>query len=212
VVNRADLLQALLEERHEQLTTFDTRQVSGGPDPPSRARAELVGSYLRNELGFDTDLAYLGLEEGYRPASASGPSGPGALWSFDHAPADEAPPARLTVGDGPPGARPAWARDAITLNPSLQVLFATGLFDSLNSCSLNKSVVSLLDVEERDNFTLPCYPGGHMMYEDRDVHLQLKGDVERFFRTTTTPSDRKGGQATSPTRGSRSPCPSSRRT
>jgi len=136
----------------------------------------------------------------------SGPSGPGALWRYNHAPADEAAPVRLTVGDGPPGARPPWVRDAIALNPSLQVFVATGLFDSLNSCSLNRYVVSLLDSEERDNFTLACYPGGHMMYEDRDVRLEMEKDVERFL-TTAAEVHRKGGSATSPTRLEQSPEP-----
>jgi len=199
VVNRAEFLESLLEDRSRQLTTFDTRRISGGPTPPSGARAVLVGSYLRRELGFDTDLSYLGLEEGYRPVNDSGPSGPGALWRYNHAPADEAVPVRLTIGDGPPGARPTWVRDAIALNPSLQVFVATGLFDSLNSCSLNRYVVSLLDRDERDNFTLACYPGGHMMYEDRGVRLEMKSQVESFMRKTAAEWDRGRGAAVPPT-------------
>jgi carboxypeptidase C (cathepsin A) len=192
VINRQDFLGSLLQDQGVRLATFDTRQTTDQPGPPRGARAALVGRYFRTELEFATDLAYLGLERGYRPVTDSAPPGPNARWRYNHAPPDAPLPVRLTVGDGPPGARPSWVRDAMVLNPSLKVYVATGLYDSLNSCFLNRYLVSRLEEEERDNFTMACYEGGHAMYEDREVRLAMQGDVGQFVRSTVAQLDRSG--------------------
>jgi carboxypeptidase C (cathepsin A) len=181
VVNRQQFAEELLADQGEVLARFDTRVTLEQPSPPRGARASLVGAYLRNDLGFDTEAAYQGLEAGYRSVNDAGPTGPGARWKYNHGVPGEAPPARLTVGDGPPGARPAWLLDALELNPEMRVFVATGHFDSLNSCSLNRHLVALLGAETSDNFTLACYAGGHMMYGDADIRLGMKEDVSRFI-------------------------------
>jgi len=180
VVNRADFQHALLRDRGEELARFDTRLVAGAQGPPEGARAALVGSYLRDELGFETEAAYQGLEDGYRSVNDSGPVSPGARWRYDHfAPGDPGPP-RLTVGDGPPGPRPSWLREALAMDPATRVYVATGHFDSLNSCALNAHLVAVLPDDLRDNFTLACYEGGHVMYADRGVRRAMRDDVARF--------------------------------
>lgn len=182
VVNRADFQTGLLGDRGEELARFDTRMLVGAPEPGGGARAALVGSYLRDSLGFRTDAAYLGLEEPPRAAGEPPPVGPGARWRYDHfAPEDMGPP-RLTVGDGPPGPRPSWLRRALALDPAIRVWVATGHFDSLNSCALNDHLVALLPDDLRDNFTLACYEGGHVMYADRAVRLAMREDVAAFVR------------------------------
>jgi carboxypeptidase C (cathepsin A) len=64
----------------------------------------------------------------------------------------------------------------------MRVFVATGNFDSLNSCSNMRYMVGLLREDERPNFTLGCYDGGHMMYEDRPARAQLKRDITGFYR------------------------------
>jgi carboxypeptidase C (cathepsin A) len=189
VINRQQFVEELMAEEGVELARFDTRLPTVHPSPPPGARAELVGRYLRDTLGFQWDQAYQGLEVGYRPVSDSAPRGPGARWRYNHATPGEPPPVRLTVGDGPPGGRPSWLREALEANPSIRVFVATGLYDSLNSCSLNRHVVGLLDRELQDNFTLVCYPAGHVVYEDRDVRLRMKADVSRFIRAARPRSD-----------------------
>jgi carboxypeptidase C (cathepsin A) len=187
VVNRQYFAEELLADRDAELARFDTRETVGQLSPPRGARALLVGTYLRDELGFETDAAYQGLEPGYRSVNDSGPVRPGARWRYNHGVPGQAPQTRLTVGDGPPGGRPSWLVDALGLNPAIRVFVATGHFDSLNSCSLNRHLVALLGPETSDNFTLACYAGGHMMYDDAGIRLGMREDVARFIRAATPP-------------------------
>jgi carboxypeptidase C (cathepsin A) len=200
VINRQDFLEKLLPDSQRVPARFDTRRlVAKSPVPsPAGARAVLVGRYLRGEIGFDTDLAYLGLERGYRPVTETAATGPAAEWRYNQSPADEAPPARLTTGDGPPGARPAWLRSAIERRPSIRAFVATGLYDSLNSCALNSYVVSRLDAAVRDRITTECYEGGHMMYQDRGTRLQLKRDVTAFIHQTVAGLEQTNAPSRSP--------------
>jgi len=180
VLNRGDFATALLRDDGRVLSRFDTRVTTDAPTAPEGAEATLVGSYLRDDLGYDTDVAYQGLEAGYRSVSDSGPASPGERWRYDQGAPGQVLPQRLTVGDGPPGDRPSWLRDALATDPEIRVWVATGLFDSLNSCSLNRRLVDLLEATERDAFTLACYAGGHAMYADRPVRLAMREDVGRF--------------------------------
>ncbi|HET8749328.1 MAG TPA: peptidase S10, partial [Sphingomicrobium sp.] len=47
------------------LNTFDMRIVGPEPDDPGYSKA--IANYLRGELGYRTDLAYTGIEDGYMP-------------------------------------------------------------------------------------------------------------------------------------------------
>ena len=186
VVNRQEFAEQLLGDQGVELARFDTRLTTSEAGSSTGARAVLVRRYLSEDLDFDIAAIYQGLEEGYRSVNDSGPAGPGARWKWNHMLSGEPPPARLTVGDGPPGSRPAWLREALELNAEIEVFVAAGVYDSLNSCSLNRHLVSRLPLELRDNFRLMCYPGGHMMYEDRSIRLRMKADVGAFIREAST--------------------------
>jgi carboxypeptidase C (cathepsin A) len=184
IVDRQFLIDNLLKDRNQgSLGRFDTRQIggTGGGDAARGARRRLlINRYLRTELGFKTDLVYQGLENGYH--STAGARGPAARWKYDQGPPGVPLVVRNT--DGPPGGTPPWVRRAITLNPNLRVMVAAGLFDSLNSCTANEYVITLLEPQVRDNITLGCYEGGHMMYEDTDARFRLDRDATRFYRST----------------------------
>ena len=185
IVDRQFLLDHLLEsEGRGALGRFDTRQV--GPsrvDPAAEAqRRTLINRYLRNELGFKTDLVYQGLESGY--AASPAPKSVNARWKYDQG--DPNVPVVAKNTDGPPGGTPPWLRRGMDMDYALRAFVATGMYDSLNSCPANSYVVGQLPRQAADRIVFRCYEGGHMMYEDRNSRLDLARDVKRFYQTGTT--------------------------
>ena len=179
VVDRRTFLQNVLPGR--SLGTFDTRQIvstdsSAGDRAGAAQRHLLLALYLREELGFKTDLAYQGLEAGL---SSSGRTlDPNAAWQWDQG---EPGTPLIMVDDGPPGGASPWVQRTFAADPSTRTFVAAGAYDSLNSCPLIEYQVSRLAPALRDRITLGCYAGGHMMYEDRSARAQLRRDLARFF-------------------------------
>ena len=161
--------------------TFDTRQLASGEfsaqDRRSEARRRsLIESYLRDELGFKTDLAYQGFERGW--AASDSARNPNAEWQWDQGD----PGAPLTVvDDGPPGGTPPWVQRTFAANHATRTFVAAGIYDSLNSCPLIAYQVSRLEPALRQRITLGCYVGGHMIYDDRAARVSLRHDLARFF-------------------------------
>jgi len=178
-VDRQFLLDNLLGAGRGSLGRFDTRQVGTGPaDRAAEARRRtLVNHYLRNELGFKTDLVYQGLESGY--SSAANPTSVNERWKYDQG--DPNVPVVVRNTDGPPGGTPPWLRRAMDLDPGLRTFVATGMYDSLNSCPANSYLLSRLSPRDASRITFRCYEGGHMMYEDRQPRLDLARDIRRFY-------------------------------
>jgi carboxypeptidase C (cathepsin A) len=180
VVDRQFLLDHLLADRQRgSLGRFDTRQV-GAPAVDrageSRRRAR-INRYLREELGFRSDLVYQGLEPGYS-ASPNAPS-VNARWKYDQG--DPKVPVVARNTDGPPGGTPPWLRRALELDPALRAFVATGVYDSLNSCPGNVYLLSQAPRPLEARVAFRCYEGGHMMYEDRDARFALTRDVAQFY-------------------------------
>jgi carboxypeptidase C (cathepsin A) len=192
VLARQQFAEQLLKDRHRVLERFDTRRTTDRA--ASAGRAALVYRYLRNDLGYATDLVYQGLEESYSPATGARPSSVGSRWDYNQAPAapepggpsGSAPPPppapRQGADDGPPGGARPWLRRAMQLDPSLRAFVAAGLYDSLNSCLWNTYLVNHLEPSVRENITAACYEGGHMMYEDADNRVRLREDVRKFIQ------------------------------
>jgi carboxypeptidase C (cathepsin A) len=180
MVDRRALQQHLLRGQGV-IAMFDTRQiVRGEPSADDRAdearRHALINSYLRDELGFKTDLAYQGLESGW---SASGKArDPNAEWKWNQG--DPGAPIE-PVDDGPPGGAPPWVQRTFAANPTTRTFVAAGIYDSLNSCPLITYQISRLEPALRERITFGCYVGGHMMYEDRPARVRLRRDLARFF-------------------------------
>jgi carboxypeptidase C (cathepsin A) len=181
VVDRQFLIDNLLKDRGQgSLGRFDTRQIGGGPRPSrvqEASRRALINRYLRNDLGFKTDLVYQGLETGY--SSTPNPEGVNARWQYDQG--DPNAPLVVTNTDGPPGGTPPWLERAMDIDPSIRAFVATGILDSLNSCPGNAYALSQLPRDRAARITFKCYEGGHMMYEDRDARFALKRDIARFY-------------------------------
>jgi len=191
-VSQQQFAEQLLRSEQRVLARFDTRRTTDADSGRPAERGRLVNRYLRSVLGFKTDLAYQGIEEGYTPPGAPTRS-VNARWNYNSGEPAKPPTASGTRAapppstDMPPGSEP-WLLRTMRLNPSLEAFVAAGLYDSLNSCALNAHVVGTLEPRFGRQITAVCYEGGHMMYEDRAARLKLKRDITLFFQKTLAES------------------------
>jgi carboxypeptidase C (cathepsin A) len=185
--------EGLLEASGDVLDVFDMRllrDASGdSTDSDSEARRERILSYLRQDLGYQTDLPYLGtepMESGYAVGGRY-PASVGARWNYATTEVtaedmEAAIQAAIKHGGGPPRIGPPLpsAADAVELNPRLRVLVAAGLYDSLNSCAANAEIARELRDDLKQAYSFVCYEGGHMMYRDELARRQLARDVRNL--------------------------------
>lgn len=161
-----------------RLNAFDMRRVAESGDNggnPARDRAQ--SRFLREQLGYTTDLAYIGVETGYTPVSAPDYRPIGSRWNYDSGPNNgKAPP-----DGGPPGKEP-WVRRAIDINPDLQVFVEAAVYDSLNFCASNEERKRRMPPGLADNFELHCYFARHGSFRDRDAYPILIQDVRNFIQ------------------------------
>ncbi len=154
----------------------------------------LLIRYLRDTLGYRSDLLYRGpFGEAFHPQPLTViPPGYASDWmavmwnhgrlvsrgpSSSRAPAR--PAAQAERGSGEPPQPPL--RQAMDLNPRLQVMNLRGMYDA--SCAALEDAVARAPEYLRHRITNHCYSGGHMMYSDTEVRRQIQHDVARFVRT-----------------------------
>lgn len=179
-------LTLLLKDRGQTLNVFDMRKTAGDTEDADRA----ILRYLRHDLGYATDLAYVGLEpaeSGFAPSGKYAPS-VGMRWNYATVPVtpellNAAKAEAAARGGGPPSIGPPLpsTAEALKLNPKLKVLIAAGLYDSLNSCAANAEAESRLPPDQKAAASFKCYGGGHMMYRDAPARLQLNRDVKALI-------------------------------
>ena len=138
----------------------------------------MVLRYLRDELGYKSDLRYQGpFGGGYPP--------PNAFRGDWMSPAVE-PQVGETVG------APAHARNrfdnAMRVNPSLRVLSACGIYDLVcdyygNQWTASQSRAGISEQRRHPR----SYPGGHAMYTDPRAHMMLKARCRAFIRERCDP-------------------------
>lgn len=180
VVSNRQYLRALFEgEQGRTLDLFDMRRFADESAAPGRR--ERLLSYLRRDLGYATDLAYTGLENGYMPEPGPERRSTGSRWSYNHVEITPEMIARAQAGGGPPGSQP-WLQRAMRADPGLDVFVAAGRYDSLNMCEGNVEMVATLEADLRRRFETHCYQGGHMMYRDGAERERLARDVRAFIR------------------------------
>lgn len=181
------------------LNIFDMRITD---EPRDRATAAIL-KYLRHDLGYRTDLPYVGLEsqaDAFLP-DGKAPQSVGARW--DYATAAITPAEReaayaeaVRTGAGPPKLGPPLpgTAEAVALNPRLRVLVASGLYDSLANCAGDDETAKGLPAPLKAAMQFRCYPGGHMMYRDQPTRLQFSEDVRALvlFPPLTGPSPLAG--------------------
>jgi carboxypeptidase C (cathepsin A) len=173
----------LLASRGKVLYLLDGRRIS----PPGETGAPEVLRYLRETLGYRTDLPYLGIEDltqGFAP-SGTYPKSVNEVWGYATAPIT---PAQLKAaiataaasGGGPPQLGPPLpgTREALELNPHLEVLVAAGMYDPYEQCARGRETESSLPPALKRAITFKCYAGGHAMYLDSpSIRAQLSHDV-----------------------------------
>jgi hypothetical protein len=169
-------------DKSKVLDTFDMRIIGTQHEPPGHS--QVILDYLRGEIGYRTDIAYTGLEDGYMPVSGPARRSTGSRWVYDHTEITPEMMAHMNAGGGPPASQP-WLQNSMRINHDLRVFIAAGQYDSLNMCAGNLRMVGKLEPELSSRFTNRCYEGGHMMYRDQATRLQLARDLERFIATTT---------------------------
>lgn len=141
--------------------------------------------YLRNDLGYRSDLLYRGPWGGAFHPDPFKPTGPvlkddwmAAMW--DHGEAAR-PPARGDAA-GPPEPPPLQA--AMTAEPKLLVWSVEGLYDG--SCAAREEAIAKTPQPLRARVRASCYPAGHMVYTDKAVRLQMQKDFTGFVRDGAT--------------------------
>jgi carboxypeptidase C (cathepsin A) len=152
--------------------------------------------YLRQELGYESDLRYQGpFGGGYPPPTAFRGDWMSTRWAWPAAQSARSDTSR--AGGARRGAAadsseaPQPLRDAMRTNPSLRVLVGCGIYDLVCSACGNAWSAANLEPSLRRNVIVRSYPGGHAMYTDPRAHAQLKRDVARFIGETLSVSGRE---------------------
>jgi carboxypeptidase C (cathepsin A) len=118
-------------------------------------------AYVRDELGFTTDLAYILLNHEL-----------GRHWEWREGGSGD----RQSLG-----AADALAR-ALSLQPKLKVLIAHGLTDLTTPYMMSRYVVEHLPANvTAERVSLKLYPGGHMMYLRSLSRRRLHDDAASFY-------------------------------
>ena len=151
--------------------------------------------YLRRDLGFRTDLPYVGVDGGETLEQGFAPSGkyPGNMNSrWVHSSIYDPTPEQFAkaredfaragmLGIPKVGTLPSTA-EAITLNPKLRVLVAQGAYDPLGGCSINSERARRLQAPYRNAVQYTCYLGAHQMYLDMPARTLFSNDVKALIR------------------------------
>ncbi|MGH8320057.1 MAG: S10 family serine carboxypeptidase-like protein [Steroidobacteraceae bacterium] len=179
----------LLKGEGKVLYLLDGRRTS----PPSSAGKAVILDYLRQTLGYRTDLPYLGLErltQGFAP-SGTYPRGVGEQWNYATGPVTPAEvraviKAAIASGAGPPQLGPPLpgTRETIALNPHLRVLVAVGMYDPYDQCARGQDTEDALPPELKRAITFKCYAGGHAMYlGSGSIRAELTHDVMALVKS-----------------------------
>jgi carboxypeptidase C (cathepsin A) len=181
-VSMEQFAQQLLADRKQVVGHYDSRLV--GPhdpterlydptkDPSLRNVINDVGvlRYFRNELQYKCDLRYQGpFGGGYPPPATFRGDWMSVKWDFQRA-----------KGKSPE--QPLLS--AMTSNPKLQVLVASGYFDLACSFFANDYLANHLEPKVARNVIARSYRGGHAIYTDKDAQMELKRDVAKFIQST----------------------------
>ena len=153
------------------------RDTSGGPYDPTTdpslkdiLDAPSMLRYLREELGYKSDLFYQGpFGGGYPPPTAFRGDWMSVRWN------------RAPGTPRGADARPGGLTAALAADPGLRVFVACGYFDLLGGCYASDYAARHLQPALASRVTSRVYPGGHATYTDDAARRQLRDDVIRFI-------------------------------
>jgi carboxypeptidase C (cathepsin A) len=196
--------EQLLRDQQRVVGRYDSRLT--GPFDPSQKLYDptkdpslehiiddvAVIRYLRNDIGYESDLQYQGpFGGGYPPPAAFRGDWMSVRWNR---PAAEgrggdrgrggAPSSPEERGSRPP---PDPLGRAMTANPALTVFSACGYYDLVCSFTGNVHLARGLEPDIQRRVTVKSYAGGHAIYTDPVAQLEMKRDVADFFKRTVAP-------------------------
>ncbi len=122
-----------------------------------------MNDYVRNELGYKTNLKYYVLGEGLWDP-----------WNFGSGAVDEAES----------------LRSALHQNPYTKLYVAMGYFDLACPLGTVEQILNQLELDPRlkSNIRRGYYAAGHMMYLDEASRKKLHADVAKFIEDATNPT------------------------
>lgn len=140
----------------------------------SNGTSGLIVPYLRLELGFRVDTRYAGPWGGGWPS----PTSPRADWTGQRW--------DFTTARGP-GVVAQDLVDAMGRNSTLRVFVAHGYYDLVTPFFASEYAFSHLGLDPTltRNVIQKNYAGGHSMYTEKPVLVEMSNDVGEFIRTTT---------------------------
>lgn len=142
----------------------------------------MVLRYLRDELGYKSDLRYQGpFGGGYPPPTAFRGDWMSVRWN-------RGVPATGRDSTAPP---PQPLLNAMRANPGLRVFSACGIYDLVCEYYGNVWAANALDRSIKTNVLVHSYPGGHAVYTDPRAHTALRRDVAQFIREALASSTRR---------------------
>jgi carboxypeptidase C (cathepsin A) len=159
----------LLRDKHETIGRYDGRLVAPSSlnvgetsemDPSSTLITPpftaVLMSYLRNELGYKTDMYYY-------------PNGGVQPWDYG---------VQNGFGD-----TTAMLRNALTKNPYMKVMIAAGYYDLATPYYAVEHTFNHMGLhpEMHKRITWSFYEAGHMLYIDSPSHAKLKHDFGEFL-------------------------------
>jgi len=192
IVTPRHFLNTLMKGEGKSLNLND--MLAFNPPPPQTAA---INRYLRDELGYRTDLEYLNESFSRRPGFA--PDGqpilaPNAQWDYetafflDNKPREERwawNRVLIARGEPPDGQATPITTEAMALNPDLRVLYVGGRNDSLLSCAAVDEILRRQTPEVRARTAHRCYDGGHSFYTNPATRMAFSADLQAFVRGET---------------------------
>jgi carboxypeptidase C (cathepsin A) len=194
-INRSSLiiyphqfLEGLLHDERKVLDTYDMTQTT---ETAPKQNLQSVERYLRRDLGYVTDLAYIqsGRELNGFSADDASIKNPGDVWDYSRgffssyvSPADieKEDDQNLANGESPRGQETPDSAEAMTLDKDLRLWIADGLYDSRSTCAISTEIVSRQNTALRSRIETRCYQGGHMFYNYPAVRRQFSEDLQMF--------------------------------
>ena len=166
---------------HYDSRMIGPRDTSGGPYDPTTdpslkdiLDAASVLRYLREELGYKSDLFYQGpFGGGYPPPTAFRGDWMSVRWNR------ASPPA--AGGRGNAARPPTGLAAAMASDPDLRVFVACGYFDMAVPCFASDHAARHVSATLAPRVTSRIYAGGHATYTDDAARRQLHADVMRFI-------------------------------